>query len=40
MKENPGAISGGLAPVYGAAGKMPDRGMVEELLVEFMDSSC
>ncbi|KAG1331448.1 Sphingosine-1-phosphate lyase [Cocos nucifera] len=40
VKENPGPISGGLAPVYGAAGKMPDRGMVQELLVEFMDSSC
>ena len=40
VKENPGPISGGLAPVYGAAGKMPDRGMVQELLIEFMDSSC
>ncbi|XP_008809535.2 sphingosine-1-phosphate lyase [Phoenix dactylifera] len=40
VKENPGPVSGGLAPVYGAAGTMPDRGMVHELLVEFMDSSC
>jgi len=40
VRENPGPITGGLAPVYGAAGKMPDRGMVHELLVEFMDSSC
>lgn len=40
VKKNPGPVTGGLAPVYGAAGKMPDRGMVRELLVEFMDSSC
>ncbi|XP_073003293.1 sphingosine-1-phosphate lyase-like [Typha latifolia] len=40
VKENPGPISGGLAPIYGAAGKMPDRGMVQELLVDFMDNSC
>ncbi|XP_073222300.1 sphingosine-1-phosphate lyase [Cicer arietinum] len=39
VKENPGPISGGLAPIYGAAGKMPDRGMVQELLVDFMDGS-
>ncbi|KAJ4975060.1 hypothetical protein NE237_008234 [Protea cynaroides] len=40
VKENPGPIKGGLAPIYGAAGKMPDRGMVGELLLDFMDSSC
>ncbi|KAJ1435490.1 Pyridoxal phosphate-dependent decarboxylase [Sesbania bispinosa] len=40
VKENPGPISGGLAPIYGAAGKMPDRGMVQELLVDFMDGTC
>ncbi|XP_027099874.1 sphingosine-1-phosphate lyase-like isoform X1 [Coffea arabica] len=40
VKENPGPISGGLAPIYGAAGKMPDRVMVKDLLVDFMDSSC
>ncbi|KAL8121390.1 sphingosine-1-phosphate lyase [Apium graveolens] len=40
VKENPGPVSGGLAPIYGAAGKMPDRGMVGDLLVDFMDSSC
>ncbi|BAD45497.1 putative sphingosine-1-phosphate lyase [Oryza sativa Japonica Group] len=40
VKANPGPISGGRAPIYGAAGKMPDRGMVRELLVEFMDASC
>ncbi|PIA51047.1 hypothetical protein AQUCO_01100105v1 [Aquilegia coerulea] len=40
VKKNPGPISGGLAPIYGAAGRMPDRGMVQDLLVNFMDSSC
>ena len=40
VKENPGPISGGLAPIYGAAGRMPDRGMVGELLVNYMDSAC
>lgn len=40
VKENPGPITGGLAPIYGAAGKMPDRGMVQELLVDFMDGTC
>ncbi|XP_020110710.1 sphingosine-1-phosphate lyase [Ananas comosus] len=40
VKENPGPIDGGMAPIYGAAGKMPDRGMVRDLLVEFMDGTC
>ncbi|KDP26835.1 hypothetical protein JCGZ_17993 [Jatropha curcas] len=40
VKENPGPISGGLAPIYGAAGRIPDRVMVQELLVNFMDSTC
>ncbi|KAA8528950.1 hypothetical protein F0562_033562 [Nyssa sinensis] len=40
VKENPGPVSGGLAPIYGAAGKMPDRVMVQDLLLDFMDSSC
>ncbi|KAJ7957528.1 Glutamate decarboxylase/sphingosine phosphate lyase [Quillaja saponaria] len=40
VKENPGPLSGGLAPIYGAAGKMPDRVMVQELLVDFMDGAC
>ncbi|XP_047159364.1 sphingosine-1-phosphate lyase isoform X2 [Vigna umbellata] len=40
VKANPGPISGGLAPIYGAAGKMPDRGMVQELLVDYMDGTC
>ncbi|KFK44675.1 hypothetical protein AALP_AA1G288900 [Arabis alpina] len=38
VKANPGPVTGGMAPIYGAAGKMPDRGMVNELLVSFMDS--
>ena len=40
VKENPGPITGGLAPIYGAAGKIPDRDMVQELLVNYMDSTC
>ncbi|XP_015894281.1 sphingosine-1-phosphate lyase isoform X1 [Ziziphus jujuba] len=40
VKENPGPKDGGLAPIYGAAGKIPDRGMVQELLVNYMDGTC
>ncbi|CAL1413586.1 unnamed protein product [Linum trigynum] len=40
VKANPGPIKGGLAPIYGAAGKMPDRGMVQDLLVNYMDGTC
>ncbi|KAL4573769.1 hypothetical protein LXL04_020586 [Taraxacum kok-saghyz] len=40
VKENPGPVSGGMAPIYGAAGKIPDRGMVNELLVDYMDNTC
>lgn len=40
VKANPGPTKGGLAPIYGAAGKMPDRGMVQDLLVDYMDSTC
>ncbi|KAL9671116.1 hypothetical protein QQ045_008682 [Rhodiola kirilowii] len=40
VKANPGPIKGGLAPIYGAAGRMPDRGMVGDLLVNFMDGAC
>ncbi|GMN49277.1 hypothetical protein TIFTF001_018438 [Ficus carica] len=39
VRENPGPISGGLAPIYGAAGRMPDRVMVQDLLVNYMDSA-
>ncbi|KAL3818707.1 hypothetical protein ACJIZ3_004612 [Penstemon smallii] len=40
VKANPGPINGGLAPIYGAAGRMPDRAMVKDLLVDFMDTAC
>ncbi|KAJ4961854.1 hypothetical protein NE237_021764 [Protea cynaroides] len=40
VKENPGPIKGGLAPIYGAAGRVPDRGMLGDLLLNYMDSSC
>ncbi|KVI01493.1 hypothetical protein Ccrd_020236 [Cynara cardunculus var. scolymus] len=40
VKENLGPVSGGLAPIYGAAGKIPDKGLVNELLVYFMDNAC
>ncbi|KAG0492874.1 hypothetical protein HPP92_006272 [Vanilla planifolia] len=40
VKANPGPVTGGLAPIYGAAGKMPDRGLLHDVLLEFMDSNC
>lgn len=40
VKENPGPINGGLAPIYGAAERMPDRDMVQELLISYMDGTC
>ncbi|PHT34267.1 Sphingosine-1-phosphate lyase [Capsicum baccatum] len=40
VKENPGPVNGGFAPIYGAAGKIPDRVMVQDLLVEYIDRSC
>ncbi|KAL6956476.1 Dihydrosphingosine phosphate lyase [Sarracenia purpurea var. burkii] len=40
VKKHPGPVNGGLAPIYGAAGKIPDRVMVKELLVDFMDNTC
>lgn len=40
VQENPSAFEDGMAPIYGAAGKMPDRGMVRELLIEYMDNTC
>ncbi|CAH9132489.1 unnamed protein product [Cuscuta epithymum] len=40
VKQNPGPINGGLAPLYGAAGRIPDRVMVKDLLIDFMDGSC
>lgn len=40
VQENPSAFEDGMAPIYGAAGKMPDRGMVRDLLIEYMDNTC
>ncbi|XP_051122595.1 sphingosine-1-phosphate lyase [Andrographis paniculata] len=40
VKANPGPVKGGLAPIYGAAGRMPDRAMVQDLLVDYMDTTC
>ncbi|KAH9308703.1 hypothetical protein KI387_036614, partial [Taxus chinensis] len=38
--ENPNAFEDGMAPIYGAAAKMPDRGTVQDLLIAYMDSTC
>jgi sphinganine-1-phosphate aldolase len=40
VQENPSAFEDGMAPIYGAAAKMPDRGMVQDLLIEYMDNTC
>ncbi|MCO5588392.1 hypothetical protein L7F22_042347 [Adiantum nelumboides] len=40
VKESPGNFEDGMAPVYGAAAKMPDRGLVKDLLVAYMDNTC
>ncbi|KAL3677047.1 hypothetical protein R1sor_026995 [Riccia sorocarpa] len=40
VEENPGKFEDGMAPIYGAAGKMPDRGTVGDILVAYMDSTC
>nr|GMD57826.1 Sphingosine-1-phosphate lyase [Ipomoea batatas] len=40
VKQNPGPMSGGLAPIYGAAGRIPDRVMVKDLLIDYMDGTC
>ncbi|KAI5078358.1 hypothetical protein GOP47_0006029 [Adiantum capillus-veneris] len=40
VKENPGSFEDGMAPIYGAAAKMPDRGIVKDLLVAYMDNTC
>ncbi|XP_068655782.1 sphingosine-1-phosphate lyase [Aristolochia californica] len=40
VKANPGPVKGGLAPIYGAAGRMPDRGMIKDLLVDYIDGTC
>ena len=38
VQENPSSFEDGMAPIYGAAGKMPDRRMVRDLLIEYMDN--
>jgi sphinganine-1-phosphate aldolase len=40
VQENPGKFEDGMAPIYGAAAKMPDRGTVRDILVAYMDSTC
>lgn len=40
VKENPGMFEDGMAPIYGAAAKMPDRGIVKDLLLAYMDNTC
>ncbi|VFQ90532.1 unnamed protein product [Cuscuta campestris] len=40
VKKNPGPMTGGLAPLYGAAGRIPDRVMVKDLLIDYMDGQC
>ncbi|KAJ7563667.1 hypothetical protein O6H91_03G119900 [Diphasiastrum complanatum] len=40
VQKNPGDFEDGLAPVYGAAAKMPDRGAIQDFLVAYMDSRC
>ncbi|BBN18288.1 sphinganine-1-phosphate aldolase [Marchantia polymorpha subsp. ruderalis] len=40
VKENPGKFEDGMAPIYGAAAKMPDRGTVGDILVAYMDTTC
>ncbi|KAL2608734.1 hypothetical protein R1flu_027307 [Riccia fluitans] len=40
VEENPGKFEDGMAPIYGAAGRMPDRGTVGDILVAYMDSTC
>lgn len=40
VKENPGSFEDGMAPIYGAAAKMPDRGLVGDLLLAYMDNTC
>lgn len=38
VAKNPDAFADGMAPVYGMACAMPDRGVVSELLVEYMST--
>lgn len=40
VRESPGQFEDGMAPIYGAAAKMPDRGAVGDILVAYMDGTC
>lgn len=40
VRSSPDKVDKGMAPIYGAAGKMPDRGTVGDLLVAYMDAAC
>lgn len=40
VKGNPRGLDDGMATIYGAAAKMPDRGIVRDLLVSYMDTAC
>eukprot|EP00850_Spirogloea_muscicola_P011387 SM000070S21353 [mRNA] locus=s70:615718:620473:+ [translate_table: standard] len=39
VKASPEAIKHGMAPIYGAAARMPHRGAVRDLLIAYLDSS-
>ncbi|XP_024986578.1 sphingosine-1-phosphate lyase-like [Cynara cardunculus var. scolymus] len=39
VKEKYGLVNRGLAPIYGVAGKIPDKGIMNKLLVDFMDNA-
>ncbi|CAI5472636.1 unnamed protein product [Closterium sp. Yama58-4] len=38
VRSSPSPSSEGMAPIYGAGNRMPDRGAVKELLLDYMDS--
>ncbi|CAI5517027.1 unnamed protein product, partial [Closterium sp. Naga37s-1] len=38
VRSSPSPSSQGMAPIYGAGNRMPDRGAVKELLLDYMDS--
>ncbi|XP_024531540.1 sphingosine-1-phosphate lyase isoform X1 [Selaginella moellendorffii] len=40
VKENQSDMEEGMAPIYGAAGKMPDRGIIGDILIAYMDNTC
>lgn len=40
VRNNPDKFADGMAPIYGAAATMPDRGSVRDLLIAYMDGTC